>query len=103
MSTTETATTTTGVRRKDPGRRERIARAAIQVVAERGVGKLTQRAVAAAAGVPPGSTPYDFATLDDLLALALIQVAEDVLTGSRAWARVLQGLGGVAPAVLARF
>jgi TetR/AcrR family transcriptional regulator, regulator of biofilm formation and stress response len=57
--------------KNDPGRRERITRAAIDVVAANGVEGLTHRAVAAAAGVPLGSTTYYFATLDDLLASAV--------------------------------
>ena len=74
MSTTESAP-----RRKDPTRRERIARSAITVVAERGVERVTHRAVAAAAEVPLGSTTYHFATLDDLLADALkVAAADDV-------------------------
>lgn len=81
MSSTEPA-----VRRRDPTRRARIARAAIEVVAERGVGKLTHRAVAAAAEVPLGSTTYHFATLDDLLAVALRQAAEDDVAALREWA-----------------
>lgn len=72
--------------RKDPQRRERIARAAITVVAERGIEKLTHRAVAAAADVPLGSTTYHFATLDDLLAVALRQAAEDNVVQLREWA-----------------
>lgn len=74
------------VTNKDPTRRERIARAAIGVVAERGIQKLTHRAVAAAAGVPLGSTTYHFATLDDLLAEALRQAAQDNVTQLREWA-----------------
>lgn len=81
MSTTEPAT-----RRKDPTRRERIARAAITVVAERGIEKLTHRAVAAAADVPLGSTTYHFATLDDLLANALQVAAGDDVAQLREWA-----------------
>jgi DNA-binding transcriptional regulator YbjK len=80
MSMTETVT-----RGKDPTRRERIARAAISVVAERGIEKLTHRAVAAAAGVPLGSTTYHFATLDDLLAVALRQAAADDVAQLREW------------------
>ncbi|QIZ36931.1 TetR/AcrR family transcriptional regulator [Saccharopolyspora sp. ASAGF58] len=76
--------------RKDPARRERIARAAITVVAERGVEKLTHRAVAAAADVPLGSTTYYFATLDDLLASALRQAAEDDVEHLRQWAGQLE-------------
>ncbi|QUH00570.1 TetR family transcriptional regulator [Saccharopolyspora erythraea] len=76
-------------RPKDPARRERIARAAISVVAERGIEKLTHRAVAAAAGVPLGSTTYYFANLDDLLAEALRQAAGDDVAQLREWARGL--------------
>lgn len=80
MSTTESAP-----RRKDPTRRERIARAAISVVAERGIEKLTHRAVAAAAEVPLGSTTYHFASLDDLLADALRVAAEDDVAQLNEW------------------
>lgn len=80
MSTTESAP-----RRKDPTRRERIARAAISVVAERGIEKLTHRAVAAAAEVPLGSTTYHFASLDDMLADALRVAAEDDVAQLREW------------------
>jgi TetR/AcrR family transcriptional regulator, regulator of biofilm formation and stress response len=69
----------------DHARRERIARAAIAVVAERGVEGVTHRAVAAAAGVPLGSTTYHFATLDDLLAVALRTAAEDNIERLREW------------------
>lgn len=87
MSTTQPAPP---ARRKDPDRRERIARAAIEVVADRGVEKLTHRSVAAAAGVPLGSTTYYFATLDDLLASALRQAAEDDVEHMRQWAAELE-------------
>lgn len=80
MSTTESAP-----RRKDPTRRERIARSAITVVAERGVERVTHRAVAAAAEVPLGSTTYHFATLDDLLADALKVAAADDVARLREW------------------
>jgi DNA-binding transcriptional regulator YbjK len=73
----------------DPARRERIARAAIAVVAERGVEGVTHRAVAAAADVPLGSTTYHFATLDDLLVVALRTAAEANVARLRAWERDL--------------
>jgi DNA-binding transcriptional regulator YbjK len=73
----------------DPDRREKIANAAIAVVAERGVEGVTHRAVAAAAGVPLGSTTYHFATLDDLLVVALRTAAEHNIGRLRAWAREL--------------
>lgn len=71
--------------RTEVPRRERIARAAISVVAERGVDGLTHRAVAAVAGVPLGSTTYHFQTLDDLLEEALRRAAEDNIGAIRAW------------------
>jgi DNA-binding transcriptional regulator YbjK len=73
----------------DPGRRDRIAAAAIEVVAERGVPGLTHRAVAAAAGVPVGSTTYHFATLDDLLSVALHEAAQRNISQIREWAENL--------------
>ncbi|QGK70628.1 TetR family transcriptional regulator [Allosaccharopolyspora coralli] len=88
-STAAGRTAATG--RRDPARRERIARAAIDVVADRGIDKLTHRAVAAAAGVPLGSTTYHFATLDDLLAVALQYAAQDDITQLRAWSERLGG------------
>jgi DNA-binding transcriptional regulator YbjK len=73
----------------DPARRKKIADAAIAVVAERGVEGVTHRAVAAAAGVPLGSTTYHFATLDDLLAVALRTAAEHNIARLHAWERDL--------------
>ncbi|MDT8912888.1 TetR family transcriptional regulator [Amycolatopsis sp. PS_44_ISF1] len=69
----------------DPERRARIAKAAIRVVAERGIDGLTHRAVAAVAGVPLGSTTYHFATLDDLLEVALHEAAENNVRELREW------------------
>jgi DNA-binding transcriptional regulator YbjK len=73
----------------DPDRREKIANAAIAVVAERGVEGVTHRAVAAVADVPLGSTTYHFATLDDLLVVALHTAAEHNITRLREWEREL--------------
>ncbi|MFI5606466.1 TetR/AcrR family transcriptional regulator [Amycolatopsis sp. NPDC051903] len=88
------ATRDTSGRRKlrgpnDPERRTRIAKAAIQVVAERGIDGLTHRAVAAAAGVPLGSTTYHFATLDDLLEVALHEAAANNVRELREWEQQL--------------
>ncbi|WP_378740963.1 TetR/AcrR family transcriptional regulator [Nocardia brasiliensis] len=58
-------------RRFDPNRRERIARAAIRVIGERGVEGLTHRAVAVAADVPIAGTTYHYKDKEDLLAAAL--------------------------------
>lgn len=62
-------------RRYDPDRRERIAAAAIEVVARDGIDGLTHRAVARQAGVPLGSTSYHFADKDELL-LSAVELAE---------------------------
>ncbi len=69
------------VRRRARGRERRalLLRAAREVIAERGVGATTHRAIAEAAGVPPATTTYYFATLDELLEDALRAfVAEEV-------------------------
>ncbi|MFD5412144.1 TetR/AcrR family transcriptional regulator [Streptomyces nojiriensis] len=67
---------TSGVRRYDPDRRQRIVDAALRVVGERGIAGLTHRSAAAEADVPLGSTTYHFKTLDDLLVAALRQANE---------------------------
>jgi DNA-binding transcriptional regulator YbjK len=64
----------------------RLARAALEVVAERGVEGLTHRAVAAAADVPLGSTTYHFKTLDDLLAAAVREAKRATDVELREWA-----------------
>jgi DNA-binding transcriptional regulator YbjK len=77
--------------RADPNRRERIARAAIEVVAVHGVEGLTHRRVAAAAGVPLGSTTYHFASLDDLLAAGLEAAAAESVAELKVWGDGLAG------------
>jgi len=52
-------------------RRQEIAQAVIEVVAEHGLRGLTHRRVAEAAGVPLGSTTYHFNSLDDLMVAGL--------------------------------
>lgn len=75
--------------RNDPERPRRIAQAAITVIAERGIEALTHRAVAAAAGVPLGSTTYYFASLDELIAAALDEAAARSVAALREWDRRL--------------
>lgn len=77
--------------RADPHRRQRIARAAIDVVAVHGVEGLTHRRVAAAAGVPLGSTTYHYATLDDLLAAGLEAAAAESAAELKIWEESLAG------------
>lgn len=63
-------------RRNDPERRQRIVDATLDVVAEHGVPGTTHRRIAAAAGVPLGSVTYYFASLEELLTAAFLQLAE---------------------------
>ncbi|MFE5700973.1 TetR/AcrR family transcriptional regulator [Rhodococcus koreensis] len=74
---TNRAPTAARRRRFDPERRARIIRAAVDVVGEIGVEKLTLRAVAAVADVPLGSMTYHFSNVDDLLVSALEMAAEE--------------------------
>jgi TetR/AcrR family transcriptional regulator, regulator of biofilm formation and stress response len=65
-------------RRYDPDRRARLVEAALEVIAEQGVAGASHRAIARAADVPLGSTTYHFATIDDLLAAAFTELANQV-------------------------
>jgi AcrR family transcriptional regulator len=59
--------------------RRRIAAAAVELVAERGWNAVTTRAVAERAGVNPGLVHYHFATIDELLRVAVIEALESTL------------------------
>jgi DNA-binding transcriptional regulator YbjK len=52
-------------------RREALLTAAVEVVAEQGVGGATHRAIASRAGVPLSTTSYFFGSLDELIVEAL--------------------------------
>ncbi|MGO4250282.1 TetR/AcrR family transcriptional regulator [Paenarthrobacter sp. RAF54_2] len=73
----------------DTDRRNRLVHAAAEIVAQRGVDGLTHRAVAAAAGVPLGSTTYHFRSLDDLLLAAVEQAKERWDSSVAFWERNL--------------
>ena len=76
--------------RRDPeGRRRAIVQAAIQAIAEVGVGQVTHRRIAARAGVPLGSTTYYFPTLDDLVSAALREATENARAELEVWAEEL--------------
>ena len=83
----------------DPDRRERIARAAIDVVARDGVDGLSHRAVAAQAQVPLGSTTYHFSSRDDLLAAAIEQAQSDWDAYLEAWEARLEAKPDLAEAL----
>jgi TetR/AcrR family transcriptional regulator, regulator of biofilm formation and stress response len=60
-------------------RREQLLRATLSVIAERGIGATSHRAVAEAAGVPVAATTYYFSSLDEMLEDALrLFVREEV-------------------------
>lgn len=61
-------------------RRRQIIAATLRVIERDGVAGVTHRTVAAEAGVPPASTTYHFATLDDLLIATLLAGAKDMAT-----------------------
>jgi len=74
--------------------RERaIARAVLEVIAERGVAGCTHRAVAAATGIPVGSVSYYFPTVDALLERALRGFVHGEAERLRAVERELEAAG----------
>jgi DNA-binding transcriptional regulator YbjK len=66
-----------GTRRVDPGRRDRILDATLDVVADHGVAGTSHRRVAAAADVPLGSMTYHFDGMESLLHEAFTRFAQD--------------------------
>ncbi len=75
---------------RDPqARREAIARAAAQLVAEVGLERVTHRAVARRAGVPLGATTYYFDSLPELVTAGLELVAGDQRTELAHWRATL--------------
>lgn len=79
----------------DPGRRDRILDAALDVIADAGVHRASHRRIAARAGVPLGSLTYYFGGLDDLIAQAFARLAE---TMSGSYRSALEGAGSPAEA-----
>lgn len=61
--------------KNDPGRSQRIIDAALDVIADHGVANTTHRRIAERAGVPLGSVTYYFASLEELLTAAFLQLA----------------------------
>jgi DNA-binding transcriptional regulator YbjK len=62
----------------DPQRKERIARAALDLIAEGGLREVTHRTIAARAGVPLGSATYHYATLDDVFVAAFELMQQEI-------------------------
>lgn len=57
-------------------RRDALLDAAILLIGEKGLGSVTHRAVAAQAGLPPSTTSYFFASIDELVVEAMRRVAD---------------------------
>jgi len=79
-------------RPRDPqARREALAAAVIETIAEVGIERTTHRAVAARAGLPLGATTYYFPTLDDLIAAGLRRAVDAVDADLLTWSARLAG------------
>ncbi|MEU4311882.1 TetR family transcriptional regulator [Nocardia sp. NPDC024068] len=85
---------------RDPHRRQRILDAARDLIPRQGLAGLTHRSVAAAAGVPVGSTTYYFADLTELVEAALADTAAATRAALTEWAAELER-GDDLPATLA--
>lgn len=78
MPSVESAVGTRRGRRNDPGRREKIIEACLEVIAESGVAGASHRRIAEAGGVPLGSMTYHFDGIDDLLREAFTRFSTSV-------------------------
>lgn len=65
-------------RRHDPGRRDRIIAAALDLIADQGVEGVTHRRVAERADVSLGSMTYHFDGMEELLSLAFTRFSDTV-------------------------
>jgi DNA-binding transcriptional regulator YbjK len=73
-----------GRRRRGNRRRRALLDATLQVIGRDGLAAVTQRGVAAEAGLPPSALYYYFPTLDDLVTAALVDVNDRCLADLRA-------------------
>jgi DNA-binding transcriptional regulator YbjK len=88
-------------RTRDPEARKRaLAAAALEIVAEVGIGRTTHRAVAARAGLPLGATTYYFPTLDDLIAAGLAQATNALRADLLEWEKRLRAAPSLAEALV---
>jgi DNA-binding transcriptional regulator YbjK len=84
-------------------RREALLRAALEIVAERGVGGATHRAIAERAGLPASSTTYFFPTIDDLILEALRFLSTERVAQLELLTAQIQSLGPAPDAVAELF
>ncbi len=83
------ATRPTTHRARGLARRDALLRAAVEIVAERGVGGATHRAIAERAGVPPSTTTYFFSSIDELILEALRHFTQERVAQLNELSRVL--------------
>lgn len=62
----------------DPHRADKVAHAALDLLAEGGLRAVTHRTIAARAGVPLGSVTYYYATLDDVFVAAFELMQQEI-------------------------
>lgn len=74
-------------------RRAALLDAAVEIVGERGIAAATHRAIAARAGVPPSTTSYFFASIDELLAAAMRERLTEHVERLRALAETIESSG----------
>jgi DNA-binding transcriptional regulator YbjK len=86
-------------RRFDPGRRDRIIEATLQVMAREGMAAATHRVIAAEADVPLGSLTYHFSGLDELRIEAFRRLAARMATAYEAHFREVSGTDAFVDAV----
>lgn len=84
MNDTDPERITDGRRRKGELRRRQLLDATMRVVERDGVAAVSQRRVAAEAGVPPSAVTYYYAAVDDLLVATLTRVNDAYVDALRA-------------------
>ena len=80
-------------------RRERLLDATAELIAAHGLEGVTHRAVAAAAGLPPSTTSYFFASMDELIGAAVTRIADGILEATQGVVDSAPAVAGDAPAV----
>ncbi|CAL9473243.1 HTH-type transcriptional regulator RcdA [Nocardiopsis dassonvillei] len=78
---------TDGRRLKGERRRRLLVDAVLRVIGHEGVAAVSQRRVAAEAGVPPSAVMYHYASVDDLLLAALTGVNDSCVAALEALSR----------------
>jgi TetR/AcrR family transcriptional regulator, regulator of biofilm formation and stress response len=69
--------------KKGLAKKAQLVDATMKLISQSGVAAVTQRAVAAAAGLPPSAVTYHFDTVDGLLIEALVSVNDRYVTALR--------------------